>query len=194
MCSRYTIIGTRILAERFGNMEMVPRYNAAPGQYLPIITADHLLREAIFGIRGAGGRNRINARIEGISQKIPSGLSHCLIPADGFFEWRGEGVRRQPYYFTFPQSPIISFAGLYDELRTSFCIVTTTATNPIQHIHPRMPYILSERGEAEWIGGSYPEPYNKTIEMIAVDRRVNDPTTPDEPSLIRPAEMTHSWW
>ncbi|MDO8842480.1 SOS response-associated peptidase [Methanocalculus sp.] len=194
MCSRYTIIGTRILAERFGGPDYVPRYNAAPGQSLPVITGDHHLRDAIFGIKGAGGIQRINARIEGISPKIPFGLSYCLIPADGFFEWKGEGMRRQPYYFSFPEDTIISFAGLYDELQASFCIVTTSAIEPVRAIHQRMPYILSKRGEERWIRGLDPELSTEKIDVIPVDRRINNPETPDDPVLIHPATRTHAWW
>jgi hypothetical protein len=57
-----------------------------------------------------------------------------------------------------------------------------------------MPYIFSEVGEERWIDGANPRPYEKKMEMVAVDRRVNNPAATDDPSLIRPAARTHSWW
>jgi len=103
MCSRYTIIGTRILMERFGEPAIHPRYNAAPGQRLPIITPEEHLTEAVFGIVRESGGRRINARIEGMDGKSWGREDRCTIPASGFYEWKTEGNRRQPYYISFSE-------------------------------------------------------------------------------------------
>ncbi len=193
MCSRYTIIGTRILRERFGGTTIPPRYNAAPGQRLPIITLDEHLTEAVFGIVRWGGGRRINARIEGLEEKSWGREDRCTIPASGFFEWKTEGARRQPYYISFPERELLAFAGIYDRERDAFCIVTKAAVEPVSSIHPRMPYVLTEVGEREWLTGRTPPPSDERIEIYPVSREINNPAAPDEPSLIRRPEQ-HDWW
>lgn len=193
MCSRYTIIGTHILRERFGRQTIPPRYNAAPGQRLPIITPDEHLTEAVFGIVRGGGGRRINARIEGLEEKSWEREERCTIPASGFYEWKTEGIRRQPYYISFPGRDLLAFAGLYDRGRDAFCIVTKAAIDPVSRIHPRMPYVLTGTGEREWLSGMNPFPSDESIEIYPVSRAINNPSAPDEPSLIRHPKR-HHWW
>ncbi|MCP1661471.1 MULTISPECIES: SOS response-associated peptidase [Methanocalculus] len=193
MCSRYTIIGTAIFAERFSHPFLRPRYNAAPGQNLPVIT-EHGLREAGFGIIRHDGRRLINQRIERVREKGISGSDPCLIPASGFYEWKSEGARRQPYYFSLPGRELFCFAGVLDTAGDAFAIVTRQATDPVSRIHPRMPFILDAWSEEEWLRGREPEPAPDLITMIAVSLDINDPAAPDDPALIRPAFHNHTWW
>ncbi len=194
MCSRYTLIGTKILAERFSVPEPAQRFNAAPGQLLPIITTNHQLHTAVFGVPRHDGSRQINTRLESLEGTKHLRGERCAIPATGFYEWKQEGVRKQPYYFFFPGSVIVSFAGMYFNDTNAFSIITTDAADPVRQIHSRMPYILSPSGEVAWIYGMNPVPIVEKMEMVAVSRRVNDPAAPDEPSLIEPAEQAHSWW
>ncbi len=193
MCSRYTIIGTRILSERFGVPTISPRYNAAPGQLLPMITAEEQLAEAIFGIIRDDGGLRINARVEGLEGKARGREERCAIPASGFYEWKTEGVRKEPYYITFPDRELLSFAGIYDRRNDAFAIVTQAASDPVSSIHQRMPFLLTEAGEREWLAGTTPLPSDETIEIYRVSRAINNPAVPDEPSLIRRPKQ-HEWW
>lgn len=193
MCSRYTIIGTHILRERFGEPDIHPRYNAAPGQRLPIITLDEHLIEAVFGIVRESGGHRINARIEGLEEQSGFWEERCAIPASGFYEWKTEGSHRQPYYISFSERELLAFAGIYDRERDAFCIVTKAAVEPVSSIHPRMPYVLTEVGEREWLTGRTPPLSDERIEIYPVSREINNPAAPDEPSLIRRPEQ-HDWW
>lgn len=193
MCSRYTIIGTRILSERFAIPTISPRYNAAPGQRLPIITAEEVLTNAVFGIRRNDGGRRINARIEGLKRKGRTREDRCAVPASGFYEWKTVGVYKQPYYISFPEKKMFAFAGIYDREKDAFAIVTQAAVEQMSMIHPRMPYILSEKGEGEWLAGMNPPPSEESMEIYAVSREINNPAAPDKPSLIsRPGR--HEWW
>lgn len=193
MCSRYTIIGTHILMEQFGGPIIPPRYNAAPGQRLPIITLDEHLTEAVFGIIRGGGGRRINARIEGLKEKSGFWEERCAIPASDFYEWKTEGSHRQPYYISFPETELLVFAGIYDRERAAFCIVTKAAVEPVSRIHPRMPYVLTETGESEWLSGMNPFPSDESIGIYPVSRAINNPSAPDDPSLIRRPKR-HHWW
>ncbi len=193
MCSRYTIIGTRILSERFGLPTIPPRYNAAPGQRLPMITAEDQLTKSTFGIvRGDAGR-RINARIEGLEGKARGREERCAIPASGFYEWKTEEVRKEPYYITFPDRELLSFAGIYDRRNDAFAIVTQAASDPVKSIHQRMPLILTEAGEREWLTGTTPFSSDERIEIYRVSRAINNPAAPDDPSLILRTGR-HDWW
>lgn len=193
MCSRYTIIGTRILRERFGVPDIPPRYNAAPGQLLPVITAGGELGEGVFGIPRDGGQHRINARIEGLEGGERRREERCAVPASGFYEWKAEGARKQPYYITFPDRELLAFAGIYDRRSGAFAIVTRGAAEPVSAIHQRMPYILTETGESEWRAGMIPPPSEERIEIYPVSGEINSPAAPDNPSLISPPKR-HGWW
>lgn len=86
----------------------------------------------------------------------------CLVPADGFYEWREVGGRKYPYYIYLKTREIFSFAGIWEEwtdrstgeiLRT-FSILTTDANPLMAQIHntkKRMPVILPREGEREWL-------------------------------------------
>lgn len=193
MCSRYTIIGTRILSERFAIPPIPPRYNAAPGQRLLIITTEDKLTEAVFGIMGDDGRRRINARFEGMERKTRGREERCTIPASGFYEWKTGGMRKQPYYIFFPERELVAFAGIYDRGREAFCIVTRAAVEPVSRIHPRMPFVLTEKGEAEWLAGAINPPSEEVMDMYAVSKEINNSVVPDKPSLILRPDR-HHWW
>jgi putative SOS response-associated peptidase YedK len=115
----------------------------------------------------------INARAEGVALK-PAFRSafrkrRCLVPADGFYEWRGAGGSpKQPYLFTRPDGGPFAFAGLFevwhaggkDELRSS-TIVTTEANGVVAGIHDRMPVILDPRDYADWL-----DPTNEDLDAL----------------------------
>jgi putative SOS response-associated peptidase YedK len=107
-----------------------------------------------------------NARAESISSK-PSfsgsfNSKRCIIPVKGFYEWQHAGTKKIPWYIYHTRDEIISLAGLWDEWvmnttgekYTTFTIVTTDANELMAEIHnsaKRMPVILDEAGEREWL-------------------------------------------
>jgi len=108
----------------------------------------------------------LNARAETIFEKPSFRHSimakRCLIIADGFFEWRHENKKAYPYYIKLRKGKSFAIAGIWDawtnpetneELRT-FSVVTTVANNLLEKIHntrKRMPVILPEKKEKEWL-------------------------------------------
>jgi putative SOS response-associated peptidase YedK len=104
----------------------------------------------------------INARMETIADK-PSFRDlflrrRCLVLADGFYEWKREGRRKQPYYFYLPDREPFAMAGLYDvrntpgEGKISTCtIITTAADDVMKPVHHRMPVMLDESAWKEWM-------------------------------------------
>ena len=86
----------------------------------------------------------------------------CLVPANGFYEWREVDGKKYPYFIYLKNKETFSFAGLWEEwadcstgevLRT-FSILTTDANPLMEQIHntkKRMPVILPREREQEWI-------------------------------------------
>jgi putative SOS response-associated peptidase YedK len=82
----------------------------------------------------------------------------CVVPADGFYEWRGPKARREPLWIHVADDALLLFAGLFEawqsqpgERQTTFTIITTAANRTFEPIHNRMPVILDEAGAADWM-------------------------------------------
>lgn len=117
-------------------------------------------------------KHTLNARIETIHEK-PSfkniTSNRCLIIASGYFEWHWndeKGKSKQKYSITYQDNEIFAFAGIYDTwmdkntntLYKSYSMLTTTANKTMEYVHnhkKRMPIILQEQDEQEWLNGSF---------------------------------------
>jgi len=125
----------------------------------------------------------------------------CLMPADGFFEWKREGEKKRPWFVRHKGGGPIAFAGLWEnwigpngeEVETA-AIVTTTASRSISHIHDRMPVILPPEAFDFWLDSKVdaltaaaaiaPAP-DAEIEAYEVSSAVNR-TANDTPALVEP--------
>ena len=145
-------------------------YNIAPTQHTYVVTNDQpeRLQYITWGLVphwSNDGKNKgrlINARREGIETKpsfrIPIRKRRCLVPADSFYEWRREGVRKIPYRIFLENGGLMLFAGIWDVwysgdygLKT-FSIITTDANKDVSAIHNRMPVILTNMEEQKrWL-------------------------------------------
>ena len=107
------------------------------------------------------GKDFINARAETLEDKPSFSESfrfrRCLIPANGFFEWRRTGKEKRPFYIYSEQKAPLMFAGIWDtcrnrgELITSCAIITTAANEMVAELHDRMPAILSAEVQESWL-------------------------------------------
>ena len=104
----------------------------------------------------------INARSETAATKPtfrkPLRERRCLILADGFYEWKREGSRKQPYYIKLRDGEPFAFAGLWDRWQPAdgqpletCTILTTTPNEVVQRIHDRMPVILPSSAYSVWL-------------------------------------------
>ena len=219
MCGRYTLVKkAEEVAKRFKvevGSHYKPRFNAAPSQLLPVITADapQGLSWFYWGLIPAWSKNKsisqklINARAETLSEKASFRTAlqkrRCLIPADGFYEWKPISKKgKVPYRITLLNEELFAFAGLWEEYEDdegdmvhTFTIVTTEANSTLQSLHSRMPVILTPENESLWLDSqASPEslqeilkPYNRDVtRFYSVSAKVNQATI-DEPSLINPA-------
>ena len=221
MCGRYgfSVKDANEVYERFDIVNKIddlkPRWNIAPGQLNPTITAHSpkVIQRMFWGLIPFWAKDdsfkfkTINARSEGIEDKPvyrkPFRTQRCLIPATGFFEWDKEQKPSQPYFFTVKGSPIFAMAGLYDIWKdpksgkeiTSYTIITTQANNLVGKVHPRMPVILDKSEEEDWINVDTTEPDQlhkflntypaEEMKSIKVSTLVNKPMV-DSSDIIKP--------
>lgn len=219
MCRRYSISPTAAeLAERF-DIDVPEayrsRYNAAPTQILPVITNDNPEGLSFFywGVVPKFAKNKslspklYNTKAETLLQKASTSKAlrqrRCLIPADGFFDWKNiskKGV--VPYRFVLQEQSIFSFAGLWEEYEDdeegmvySFSIITTSANSTIREMNLEMPAIVSREDEKTWLNNALSEeawikvlkPYpSQLINSYTVSSLVNN-VEHDKPELLRPA-------
>jgi putative SOS response-associated peptidase YedK len=162
-----------------------PNYNVAPTQNIPAIIRqndENVLRTFRWGLvpfwakDPSIGNRLINARSETVDSK-PSFRSafkkrRCLIPADGFYEWKGAKGNKQPVYITLPDGEPFGFAGLWEvwndkgksEEPLYTCTIITTAASPsLKDVHHRMPVVLKPESFTVWIDESTSEVALKEI-------------------------------
>lgn len=177
MCGRYSLFADPLeVMERFGLEELSfdwqPRYNIAPGQLIPVIIAERG-RKRIGQLRWGlvpswakddkSGYKMINARSETLTEKPAFRTlfvrKRCIIPADGFYEWKKTEKGKQPMRIMMQDGSLFAFAGLYDTWtgpdgqKLSTCTIITTKPNElVSDIHDRMPVILrSPQDEQIWL-------------------------------------------
>jgi putative SOS response-associated peptidase YedK len=185
MCGRFSIVVTieelmeRFLLEELSPIPYSPRYNVAPGQLIPAIIAHegmNRLGALKWGLLPAWSKEEklsfptFNAKAETLSQKasfrLPFERKRCLIPADGFYEWKtSSGGQKQPMRIVMKNRSLFAMAGLYDTWtapdgrKISSCTVITTEPNALMaDIHNRMPVILRPGDEELWLDRSRFEP------------------------------------
>ena len=214
MCGRFTLLARlAALKDRFDIRDLAsdysPKfnsYNIAPTQVIPGIILSNEGNKLIsmkwtFMI---GDYNVINARSDKIIESktyYDSFVSNrCLIPSDGFYEWKTIGPDKYPYYIRLKSKETFAFGGLFQENSTNFdcryggTLITTEPNSLVNEIHNRMPVILHKNSESEWLAPDTPEenlidmliPYPaEQMEMFQVSKRVNSVVniTPD---LIKP--------
>jgi len=157
-----------------------PRYNIAPTQNIPVIVYDQdgnrVLTAMKWGLIPSWaddpkiGNRMINARAETVAEK-PSfkrslAKKRCLIPADGFYEWKKNGKAKVPLRITFKDNKPLVFAGLWDawnknpkgEPVNSCTIIPCEANSFMKPIHDRIPVILRKEAEDEWLDLSIVDP------------------------------------
>jgi putative SOS response-associated peptidase YedK len=178
MCGRFTLQASpEQIAAQFdvaAPEQLADRYNIAPTQPVGIVRLDRSATEREWALVHWGlipswskdpnvGARMINARGETVAEK-PSFRSalkrrRCLIPADGFYEWKRTGSSKQPYFIHLRSEELFAFAGLWeiwtapDGSEIHSCTVITTEPNELMaNLHDRMPVILAPEDYEQWLG------------------------------------------
>jgi putative SOS response-associated peptidase YedK len=234
MCGRYTITRQEGLVAdleaAIGQLKLdpgvqanpwwKPRFNVAPTQDAPVVA----LRDGVrtlemmrwglvpFWAAKAGAKPplMINARVEGIDSKrvFRDALERkrCLVPADGFFEWRREGkgktAKKTPMWIHPGDSKLCMFAGLWARAKLeagelhSFTIVTGPPNDLVAPIHDRMPVVLAREAWEAWLDPALPpDAAHALLGVPPVANWKADPVSKwvnaadhDDPTCIEPAE------
>ena len=222
MCGRYTLSSPVEVvadlfditfpargAEQLSLPEIQPRYNLAPTQEALVALVREpgaprtlaLLRWGLipyWAKEASIGNRMINARAESVADKPAYRFSfkkrRCLIPTDGFYEWKKEGKGKQPYFIRRRDHHPFAFAGLWSTWRNpeggapveTFTVVTTDANGDIRELHDRMPVIVEKEDFGTWLdpkiddaeklqGLLKPAPEGE-LELVRVSRAVNNPS------------------
>ena len=226
MCGRYANFKSKKELETHFHVEsdneslFTPNFNVAPGSVNPVFLQPKPDKKGIGSLRWglvpewatdpAIGFKMINARSETLSEKPSFSKAfqqrRCLIPCNGFYEWKKDKSSKQPYFIECEDEPIMTFAGLYamwrkpstKELIWTYTIITTEANEKLMPIHDRIPVILKPNQFDEWLDPTntktlqlqrffqaYP---SELIRMTAVSERVNS-TRNNDASLVEPAQL-----
>jgi putative SOS response-associated peptidase YedK len=185
--------------------ELRPTWNLAPTRPAWVIrrVEDQIEPAALtWGFKdgsAAPGLAPINARVETAATKFlfrdAWRKRRCLVPADGWYEWRLDHGRKQPYFFHRMDDDPVFFAGLW--AGDTFCLLTTAADGELTKIHDSRPIALPTDDSRRWI-----EDVPPSIEQVVasvmpageigfypVGVQVSNPRN-DGPSLIVEARAT----
>jgi putative SOS response-associated peptidase YedK len=221
MCGRINLTSApHVLAERFYldvEPDLEPRWNIAPGQEITaVITgAEGSRRQArsfAWGLVPAWSRapdqgpRPINARSETVREKRTFrdaiARRRCLVPVNGFYEWRRRGGTSLPFLFRRPEHDLFALAGIWErwtspdggELDTC-AILTTRANGLMAPVHDRMPVIVVEDRWRDWydLPVDKLDPRTPLLQPVSddflvahrVDRRVGNPAW-DDPGCVEP--------
>jgi putative SOS response-associated peptidase YedK len=222
MCGRYTLqVSPAELAEIFAVLETIewsPRYNIAPTQTVAAVRpaeqgSGRELALLKWGLIPSWGKDAkiasslINARADTVATKPAFRAAlrkkRCLIPADGFYEWRAVPGQKtkQPYFIRVRDVPVFAFAGLWEHwinpqgTRMDTCtIITTDANELMRQIHTRMPVILDPADYACWLDRDRQDPQEalpllkpfpaEKMQLVPVSTLVNSPRN-DKPECAQ---------
>lgn len=230
MCGRYSLTtpleAMRQVFQFDSQINLAPRYNIAPSQNV-LVLRNPTTDSAKSDSGGAGpelaqlrwglipswakdatmGARMINARSETVAEKPAFRTAwrrrRCLIPADGFYEWRkAADGSRQPYRITFKSGMPFAFAGLWESWRSpdgetvESCTILTTEASPfLRAVHHRMPVILRPENHARWLDCSGDPPSDlllpfedSELRFFPVAKIVNSPRN-DTPECLEPVEL-----
>ncbi|KAK9146058.1 hypothetical protein Sjap_005961 [Stephania japonica] len=205
--ARVCIINNNVRLSRTLHIDRYqPRFNVSPGSYVPVLRRDdggggggavavHCMKWGL--VPGFTNKNEkpdhfkmFNARSESISEKpsfrrlIPN--NRCLVAMEGFYEWKKDGSKKQPYHIHFKNERPLVFAALYDswtnsegEVLYTFTILTTSSSSALQWLHDRMPVILGDESSVDaWLSGSASSKLNAILKPYEDSDLVWYPVTP----------------
>ena len=217
MCGRFTqVVKAGGLAELYGvaapDIELPTRWNGTPTQTFLVCRLDAAGRRVLslqrWGLVPSWARDRaienrlINARAETVHEKPAFRAAfrrqRCLVPANGWFEWRRTPAGKAPYWIRLTGGRPFSFAGLWEawgvgESRMeSFTVLTCPAGEALAPVHARQPAVVTPEEYGAWLCGETPAsrvqtPHAGPFELRRMGALV-DSARNDVPEILRPVE------
>jgi putative SOS response-associated peptidase YedK len=221
MCARYTLrLGAEAVKQLFEieeTPELPERFNIAPTQEVPAVLTDKAGKRRLKMLRWglvphwakdiSMGQRLINAKSETVEEKPAFKQAfakrRCLIPTDGFYEWKeipeiqsdlfgnptpvkGK-ARKQPYHITLAEGGLFAFAGLWEfwkgddgEDLLSCSILTCEPNELVAELHDRMPVIVAPEDFDLWLDRSVSDvgPLRPILQPFAAERMKITPVNP----------------
>ena len=194
-------------------LDWTPRYNIPPGANAFTVRTDPHTARPIPAVMRWGllphwardpklGYRTFNARVETAASKPAFRNAfrrrcRCIVPVDGWYEWRTEPQGKQPYFVHTPDNAVL-LAGLWETWRPStdpharaletFTVLTTTATAELEPLHPRMPVVLDIEHASAWLAGEdlpIPPDADPAFSFAPVTRALNH-ASHDGPNCHQP--------
>lgn len=222
MCGRYSITTPVEAMRRMFNFQGLPNlganYNVAPTNAVPVVRLKDGARDIAmmrWGLVPSWAKEirpkpLINARAETITEKPsfrgPYRHHRCLVPADGYYEWRTDrSGGKQPYYIHRADGQMFAMAGIWTDWMApdgseidTMAIITTQANDQLKSLHHRMPVMIEDENFDLWLeatGENNPQvdallapAQNDLFTAYPVSKRVNRVGV-DDPSLIEPITL-----
>lgn len=184
MCGRFVVTKPEKILTRFKTnnnpLNFTSSWNVSPSETLPTITRNSPNRIRMMKWGYMWNKNSkygtINIRAETTKEKPYFKRillnQRCIIPADGFYEWRTVNLEgkdeKYPFFIYLKDNSMFGFAGLYNKLEDAegkpfytFAIITCPPNKIVNEVHNRMPVILEKKYETEWL-----DPENKDFEKL----------------------------
>ncbi|MBM3503670.1 MAG: SOS response-associated peptidase [Alphaproteobacteria bacterium] len=189
MCGRYLLLSPPEAMRRLFDVDATPnfppRFNVAPTDSMPVVRLDASGRRELVLLRWglvpgwakdlSIGARTINARSESVADKpafreaFPA--RRCLVPADGYYEWKAEGKQRHPFLIRRADRGLMVFAGLWErwvrptandrgsprdigpagQVIDTFTVLTRPADPALRTLHDRMPLMLDREEFSTWL-------------------------------------------
>ena len=206
MPTRYTLYSSReeieehLQAPFAADSSYQPSYNIYPEQKKPIARVDHSGKRSIqpyqWGLADPKNSNSLlvdthkndfdeTAYLNGLLQH-----KRCIIPANGFFEWKTLTDSQEPFYLRMLNKSLIGFAGLYDQLKTdegdtyyAFAIITVEANAMVKPLSDSMPAILPRDSYDIWL--------NREVQDTSVLRELLKPAVIYEMAALRVPDLVN---
>ncbi|SDE49942.1 MULTISPECIES: SOS response-associated peptidase [Kordiimonas] len=223
MCGRYLMTSPKdAMKALFGvraDAHIPPRYNISPGQPVLIVRNNESglaeLAAVEWGLvpewkKELGAKPLINARMETVAEKpsfrSPMKRTRCLVPFDGWYEWKTVNGRKQPFLITPVGGGLQAFAGIWttwhgpagEHWLETMAILTGPTNGPMRSLHSRMPLVVKREQYGAWLTPHDPLPRGflesfdfmpeTAFEWRAVNSRLNDVRF-DAPECLEPPEQ-----
>lgn len=231
MCGRFTLTaGQDDITSKFlvdAHAVIPPRYNVAPTQ--PVLIVRHTpkgvreLAAAEWGLvpewakKRHRGKPLINARMETVESKASFRSAvkrtRCLMPFTGWYEWRTEKGKKQPYLIKPIDDQVHGFAAIWtvwhgpdgEHWLETVTIVTAEATDHLRGVHHRKPLVVAPESYEQWLTPQDPLPRNfwqsisflseRSFDYFPVNDRVNNIRNDDSSCIAAPPPSAQaSFW
>lgn len=177
-----------------------PHYNLSPGHQLPVILladGEPQITRVRWGKSSATGTTETTIEKEALLDRLKEkDTSRCLLPLSGFYIWKDNQEKNNPFFVRLLNDSVASVAGIYVAGKDEYVSIVTTESNAlVQPISARMPLLLDRPTALQWLekGINVEELLSRTknlfmltdLSVLRVSKKVNDPSN-NSPKLIQP--------